>query len=87
MLHKSARSTLQFSVMDASDGGTYSCRARNNMGESLKNYILKVKSSLTLPPGTISPVVTVTVKPNNASIVVGKPASLLCKVKSTLPPR
>ena len=73
--------------MDASDGGTYSCKARNRMGESLKKYVLKVKSSLTLPPGAISPEVTVTVKPNNESITVGKPASLLCKVKSTLPPR
>ena len=73
--------------MDASDGGSYTCKARNKMGETSKNYVLKVKSSLSLPPGSISPEVTVTVKPNNESILVGKPAALLCKVKSTLPPR
>ena len=73
--------------MDASDGGKYSCRARNSIGESTKHYVLKVKSSLTLPAGAKNPEVTVSVKPNNKSIIVGKPASLLCKVKSTLPPR
>ena len=84
---RSRRSTLQFSVMDASDGGTYSCWAHNKMGHSVKEYGLKVKSSLTLPPGAVNPVVTVMVKPNNASVAIGKPASLVCRVKSTLPPR
>ena len=39
------------------------------------------------PGGSAGPEVTVTVKPNNESIEVGKPASLICKVKSVLPPR
>ena len=73
--------------MDASDSGTYTCKAQNQVGELVKNYTLKVKSSLTLPPGTSNPVVLVTVHPNNSSIMVGKPASLLCRVKSSLPPR
>ena len=73
--------------MDAADGGSYTCKARNKMGETSKQYVLKVKSSLTMPPGSISPEVSVMVKPNNESILVGKPASLLCKVKSKLPPR
>merc|ERR1719189_3092094 len=38
------------------------------------------------PGGSTGPEVTVTVKPNNESIEVGKPASLICKVKSVLPP-
>ena len=74
--------------MDTSDGGKYSCRARNHLGETTKTYVLKVKTSLTMPPGgSAGPEVTVTVKPNNESIEVGKPASLICKVKSVLPPR
>ena len=39
------------------------------------------------PGGSVGPQVTVTVKPNNESIEVGAPASLICKVKSVLPPR
>ena len=75
--------------MDTSDGGKYSCRARNHLGETTKTYVLKVKTSLTmpLPGGSTGPEVTVTVNPNNESIEVGKPASLICKVKSVLPPR
>ena len=73
--------------MDASDGGSYTCKAQNKMGETTKVYVLKVKSLLTMPPGSISPEVSVSVKPNNESILVGRAASLLCKVKSTLPPR
>ena len=74
--------------MDTSDSGKYSCRARNHLGEITKTYVLKVKTSLTMPPGgSVGPQVTVTVKPNNESIEVGAPASLICKVKSVLPPR
>ena len=88
LCNNSGHSTLRFSVMDTSDGGKYSCGARNHLGETTKTYVLKVKTSLTMPPGgSTGPEVTVTVKPNNESIEVGKPASLICNVKSVLLPR
>jgi len=79
--YKRGRSTVEFNIFGTADGGVYTCRARNLIGEKTVNFTLDVKE----PLGGKHAIVT-EVGPTNTTVLVGGEATLQCKVKSLIAP-
>ncbi len=81
--HDAHRSTVEFSVLGPADGGVYSCRARNLVGESSVTYTLKVRQSRAQ---AAAHAVVSEVGPRNVAVRQGEDARLRCRVKAISKP-
>jgi hypothetical protein len=79
--NRHGKSSVEFSILGTADGGVYTCRARNLIGEVTQNYTLEVRQ----PVGAIHAIVT-EAGPVDMKVVAGDAATLQCKVKSLAPP-
>ena len=76
--YRNGKSTIKLKNLMKVDSATYTCKAKNLIGEATRNYTLHVEM-----PVEDQPVVS---GANNQTVAVGGVASLQCRVKSKAPP-
>ena len=77
VVNQRGRSTVELHIYGTADSGTYTCRARNLLGEETMNFTLTVE-----PPQGAPRAIVTEAGPINTTVTVGDEAVLQCKVKS-----
>ncbi len=77
------RSTVEFEVMGTADAGTYSCRARNLIGEATANFSLNVNA---LTGSDLTQAIVTEAGPSNTVVKFGEDATLQCRIRARSPP-